>query len=675
MLQFFYSSSIKTRLSVTCILFSLPIFIILSFYIVEVRKGISFTSKEISGTVYLRDIWRVYVDLAALQGNVPGASLKPDSLQKLEKLGQQFDHAMDSSQASAAFAQLLRKKIGGAAQAPAEHGDFAELVQGARTLMSAVADGSNLTLDPELDSFYLMDVVSVRLPELLQGAAALQVAIDEMKLASVVLTTDRVGFLMKLGQLEKQTAAVLDSLKSAIAKNSDRTLGPALGAAMTEMSQKMEALREAYTLDGNKALRFGTDKAQKTGNSPTFSESVPALDRIYGLSLDNLQRLLATRNANAIFWQWSSLAITALGSLIASLFAYWVARSISRSLHQLADAVNDIASGQQNVQIAALTEKNEIGEIARAVERLRAAITSTLTARHSAEMVSAIRGSQRQAIEGVTQRMKSSVASAIAAVQEACRQMAATTSSVASQAQKSQSLVNDADSTLRRSNAAVTQSASAAEELSQSIREIAERASFAADALRKSDQDSAQVNAPLQALDLSTAKIAEIGNRIAAIASQTNLLALNATIEAARAGEAGKGFSVVANEVKALAHETAKATQDISAEIDAIRASAENVELRIRGIIHSIGDVSGSSLAIAAATEQQNVTTREISNGIRMAADSADAAARNLDDVSRETRETERCMLELEALATGLAAHADRLGQDVEQFTVELEAA
>jgi methyl-accepting chemotaxis protein len=169
-------------------------------------------------------------------------------------------------------------------------------------------------------------------------------------------------------------------------------------------------------------------------------------------------------------------------------------------------------------------------------------------------------------------------------------------------------------------------------------------------------------------------KIGEVVGLINAIAGQTNLLALNATIEAARAGEAGKGFAVVASEVKSLATQTAKATEEISAQIGAIQASTRNAADAIERVGRTITEISGIANNVAAAVEQQGAATQEIAFNVSRAATGAHDAAANITGVREAAAETGEVADQVLASSRELASQADTLHREVDRFLATVRA-
>jgi methyl-accepting chemotaxis protein len=177
--------------------------------------------------------------------------------------------------------------------------------------------------------------------------------------------------------------------------------------------------------------------------------------------------------------------------------------------------------------------------------------------------------------------------------------------------------------------------------------------------------------------DLGTAatRIGEVIGLIQAIAGQTNLLALNATIEAARAGEAGKGFAVVASEVKSLAGQTAKATEEIAAQIGAIQHAAGDAADAIEQVNAIIEDMSGIAAAVAVAVEEQNAAVGSIAQGVNLASLDAASGAEAMSRVAGRSQDARGTAVDVKALAETLAAEAESLDREVRRFLADVRAA
>ena len=217
--------------------------------------------------------------------------------------------------------------------------------------------------------------------------------------------------------------------------------------------------------------------------------------------------------------------------------------------------------------------------------------------------------------------------------------------------------------------------AAATEELTASINNISQQVTRSAEIAGKAAEEARRTNTVVEGLAAGTHKIGEVVTLIQNIASQTNLLALNATIEAARAGEHGKGFAVVASEVKALANQTAKATEEISAQVQGIQNATGDAVSAIQAIGGTIAEIDSISNEIATAVEQQGLATREISGNVQQAANGTRNVNNSILSVSRTSEEAGAAASRLLDAANGLSAQSERLKAEVGSFLGSLNAA
>ena len=217
--------------------------------------------------------------------------------------------------------------------------------------------------------------------------------------------------------------------------------------------------------------------------------------------------------------------------------------------------------------------------------------------------------------------------------------------------------------------------AAATEELSASVREISRQVAQSTKITNEAVADTTRTNASVQTLSEATDKIGEVVRLIADIAGQTNLLALNATIEAARAGEAGKGFAVVASEVKALATRTARATEEIAAQIKGIQETTRDAVQAIRGVTGTIGQIDAVTTAIASAVEQQGAATQEIANNIQQASIGTAEVTSNIAIVSRAAEGSGKVAAEVLSASDRLDGQSERLRTRVRGFVEQIRAA
>jgi methyl-accepting chemotaxis protein len=223
-----------------------------------------------------------------------------------------------------------------------------------------------------------------------------------------------------------------------------------------------------------------------------------------------------------------------------------------------------------------------------------------------------------------------------------------------------------------QANTNVKTVAAAAEEMSNSIQEISKQVTESARISQGAVTQAQHTNNVVQSLATNAQKIGEVVNLINEIASQTNLLALNATIEAARAGDAGKGFAVVAAEVKTLANQTAKATDEIGDQVGAIQGATSEAVKAIQAITTTIGRISEICNGIASAVEEQGAATREIATNVQQAATGTEDVSRNIDGVRQASTETGNAAAQVLSAAQGLSKHAEGLRGQVDAFMKSL---
>ena len=370
------------------------------------------------------------------------------------------------------------------------------------------------------------------------------------------------------------------------------------------------------------------------------------------------------------------LIVAAVSMLVAAgIGVFYVQRRLVRRLTSVGDAMRRLSSGETDLAVPAATDRDEIGDMARSLEVFRG---GEIERRQMAERREAEQRAQRERagnIEEMIGDFRATVTSVIGAVTENVSRMETTARTLSSIAAEADNQARAASMSSEQTSSNVRGVAGATEELGASIREISDQASQANTVVQRASEIARNADGLVGQLSSGASRIGDVVKLIRAIAEQTNLLALNATIEAARAGEAGRGFAVVASEVKTLASQTAKATEEIATQIGAIQGSTEQAVEAIRQISGVMADISGFTSTIAASVEEQSASTQEIGRNVHEAATGAKELAGNMATVTEAIDETNRSATHVLEASSALTAQAGTLQQAVDQFLERVAAA
>ncbi|MBF0336004.1 MAG: HAMP domain-containing protein [Alphaproteobacteria bacterium] len=358
------------------------------------------------------------------------------------------------------------------------------------------------------------------------------------------------------------------------------------------------------------------------------------------------------------------------------VIAYFTSNGIINPVKALTAIMLRLAKGDKTVEVAGRDRGDEIGEMAKAVEVFkRNAIEMDRLTAEQEEQKKRAEIEKRRSMNEMADNFEASVKGVVQTVASASTQMEGNAQTMSSVAEETNHQAAAVAAASEEASANVQTVASAAEELSSSISEISRQVSQAARIAGQAVEEARHTNGIIQGLASAAGKIGEVVSLINDIASQTNLLALNATIEAARAGDAGKGFAVVANEVKNLANQTGRATDEISAQIAAVQAATKETVLVIRSIGGTIATISEIASAIASAVEEQGAATNEIARNVQQASAGTQEVSSNIGGVTQSASHVSEVASQVLHVSQDLEGEAGRLENLVADYLEKVKVA
>jgi methyl-accepting chemotaxis protein len=651
------------KLGLLCLGFVVPTVFLACLLVQYTAKDVDFALKEEDGAAYFVGLAAEFNGLVDRSLGVAAPGL-PAAAEEARALGARLDADMRSAEASTKASEAVKAALSSGSPA-----DFDAALDAVSDQMGKVEDGSNLTLDPDLDSYYTQDLATLKLPAL-SLALARSVAPAAKMLADGgqrPSNEDVVAFLTAKGGLAAALSAADGDVASAERGNPDGTVAGSLSgyptldakvAAYAKLLDDVNASRPVAAAD----LRAAEHEAQK------------ALRGVWAAANGEVAHLLERRVEGFRSGMWRSLLLSAAVLAAAAAFAALVARSITGPVAEMVKVVRRLGGGEVGEPVRGADLRNEFGPLAAALESWRASLVAAEAGRREEAAAAALRERRAARLEAITGGFSDEAAAVVSAVSgtvgtlsEAARVMS---DNVARTNDKAIAVAAAAEQAAQSSQAVAT----AAEQLSAAIREIGTQAETSSSVSAEATRLAASANDIVSGLSDASTKIGDVVKLIHGIARQTNLLALNATIEAARAGEAGKGFSVVANEVKHLANQTAKATDDITAQIGTVQSASERAVEAIAAVVRQISDLGGVASSIAAAVEEQSAATAEIVRSIQQTASGAEDVSANIGGVSAASSEMGGLSREVLDASRALSRNTGSLDELVKRFIGDVQA-
>jgi methyl-accepting chemotaxis protein len=460
--------------------------------------------------------------------------------------------------------------------------------------------------------------------------------------------------------------------------DASRAADPEMAGILNQVRQDLKALSGAAAKVFDLSANFAQDQANQE-----LSGAYAAAESKIAKSVDTLferNRAKATAASNTLTKSHKLMLLVVLSASVAAValilvLGLMLVRNVTSRIGRLTSAMSRLADKDLAVEVVGAGDGDEIGKMAKSVEVFKEGmIAARDMAAREAEAQRA-REARARTIETWATQFDTDVSATLGAVSTAATQMRGTATDMTAAVDDSNRQVTAVAAASEQASTNVQTVAAAAEELSASIVEISRQVAESAKVTGKAVDDTARTNTSIQGLAAAAQKIGDVIKLINDIAGQTNLLALNATIEAARAGEAGKGFAVVASEVKSLANQTAKATEDISAQISAIQSATGEAVVAIDEITTTIRQVNEIATSIASAVEEQGAATQEIARNVQQAAVGTGEVSSNVAGVQQSVSRTGHAATEVLGASGELSKQAEHLRGEVDSFLAKIRAA
>jgi methyl-accepting chemotaxis protein len=426
---------------------------------------------------------------------------------------------------------------------------------------------------------------------------------------------------------------------------------------------RKELVRRAIEISPAAGREWGDNDANRSVRS-ALNKDLEALSKVY---TERGTRIAAETDRI----HFLSLVLTGLAGvalLLVVLGVIIISRSIARPLSAITTTIRRVADGAEEVEVPHTGRSDEIGALARAIRIFQEAMARNRNLNAQVTEESAARQQRSRHIEASVEEFRQAIGAVLHALSQNATAMRGTAQTIKGVASDASERAVAASGATTQASGNVSAVASAAEELSASVQEIGRQVRHSADAVEQTGQRTQKSISEIESLAAATQRIDGVLNLIQEIAEQTNLLALNATIEAARAGDAGRGFAVVAHEVKALAGQTAKATEEIAHNIGMIQTTTQNAVSAVREIGGAVREINDITTTIAGAVGQQDAATREISANAQSAAQGNETLVSNIDSLREAIGETNTSAASVLAASDDLAATAETLSREVEKF-------
>ncbi|SUS03253.1 Chemoreceptor McpA [uncultured Defluviicoccus sp.] len=605
--------SLGARLGLLSALFLAPTILLGTLFVQTTSDQIAFAEREVEGAGYIAGVWP----------------------------------AVSGDGAVAAHPDLDTKYATGQAFAAISSASGLDRVKAATSLMSDVADASNLTLDTELDSFYVMDAVTMRLPALMSAVREAGVAAKAVQPASIDASGVSAGpdasalkLTALIERIEEASRVAVEALDGSMKSNAAGETRAALEEHVNKLKSATDALVALGRVQDRDAKAIGEGVAA----------TVKAIDTVWAAGESEMVRLIQGRIDELRMEQFFNLGMSAAALLLAAVLAFVIVTGLSGRFRKLLTSMDGLTANKLDTEIPCREDTNETGRIAAALEVFKkglqerarleqktkaaadelAMVVSMLGERLSALSRGKLTCQIEQTFPSEYETLRKDFNAAVTQLQDAMKVIIANVQGMRSGADEISHAADDLSRRTEQQAASLEETAAALDEITATVKKTADGARQAntvmAEAKGEAETSGEVVRKAVAAMgeiEQSSRQIAQIIGVIDEIAFQTNLLALNAGVEAARAGEAGRGFAVVASEVRALAQRSSEAAKEIKTLINASTQQVESgVDLvnrtgeALQQIVSKVGQITGLVSEISASTQEQSSGLAQVNTAV-----------------------------------------------------------
>jgi len=473
-----------------------------------------------------------------------------------------------------------------------------------------------------------------------------------------------------LSKVTDQISGVIGDWQRSV-RNSDALAFSNFAVRINGYQDSLYALALIAKKSGAQAAREWAEKNKPEQVRAELSKDLAALSQHYSDTASQIYTQI-DEGIDRTALMLTVLACLAVALAIAGTAI--IARSVVRPITAITSITQAVASGNASIAIPFSDGSDEIGALARSISVFQNAMRTNEDLNRTVLNDANLRARRQEQMSNEISNFSAEVEATLAELGRISDEMLSASTQLAAAADNATSKTSRAEGASAEASSNVRDIASAADELSASVNEIDRQVAQSNAIATKAVNEVESTNIAVKELDEAAARIGDVVKLITDIAEQTNLLALNATIEAARAGEAGRGFAVVAGEVKALAGQTSRATEEIGSQIAGMQRATQRSIAAITGIEHTIREIGNISGAIAAAVTEQGAATQEIARGVEIAAKRTVETAKEVNLMGAATQDTRASAATVKVVADDLGRVANRIRAQVDHFFQRLSA-